>query len=105
VLRAARAAAHEAGEPPTLRWGFTRFDLLWAAALVLLVAANGLLSLERRHAATTMAEKQGKNQRSERTAEGTIDLDLELVGMALGPGRSKRFEPALTFDQVLRESW
>jgi hypothetical protein len=40
TLRAARAAAREASAPLSAGWGFNRLDLVWVAALLLLVAAN-----------------------------------------------------------------
>jgi hypothetical protein len=48
ALRAAQAAAREPSAPRRSRWGFNRLDLAWAAALVVLVVINVVLSIPHR---------------------------------------------------------
>jgi hypothetical protein len=55
VLRAARGAAAGAPRPARAPWGFTRLDLVWVAALLLLAVANLTLTRSNRPSEVTSA--------------------------------------------------
>jgi len=101
AMRAARAAAREAPATDTAPWGFRRLDLVWVAALLLLVACNVWLSLANRAAATVSARRSALASPVEPVAQLVGESDLLAVGMRLdaepaGP------EPWLTLGQALR---
>jgi hypothetical protein len=102
TLRAARAAAREAAAPLSAGWGFKTLDLVWVAALLLLVVANGVVTRSTRPTATASARPQAHEVGEERIAGQAADRDFLALGIRLDPGPRKRPEPTLSLEQVLR---
>ena len=102
TLRAARAAAREGSAPTRGGLGFNRFDLVWVAALLLLVVANVALTRSNRPTASAGARPQTHEVREERIAQQAADRDVLGLGLRLDPGPRQRPEPALSLEQVLR---
>ena len=85
VLRAARAAARGAAEPVRTGWGFSRFDLAWMGALLVLVLCHALLSLPRRASPVTPGGSQAGTERKELERElGLKGLPMVVAGRDAG---------------------
>ncbi len=103
TLRAARAAAGEGAPGARVPWGFRRLDLVWVAALLVLLASNAMLALSRRQPATFMARHAAPAELEERVARPADERDLLALGVRLDPGSAARARQTLTLEQVLRE--
>ncbi len=85
ALSAARARAGGAPAPARNGWGFTRFDLALAAALLLLALCNALTSLPGRAAPAVQARPPGTAEG--RQLERELGLKDESVIAAAANGR------------------
>jgi len=74
TLRAARAAARDASAASSPPWGFSRLDLAWMAALLVLVLCHALLSLSSRPPAAPSTAPQAN------TAATQLERELGLKG-------------------------
>lgn len=103
ALRAARAAARESSAPGRASWGFRRLDLVWVAALLLLLACNAWL---------TLANRPGEALTARRSAPASLEApivlpegepDLLALGLRVEADSARREEPSITLGQVLRD--
>jgi hypothetical protein len=102
ALRAARAAAREGGDAQHPRWGFTRFDLVWVAALLVLVVVNGMFSIS--SGQRTMVSSRGSAHEvpGEPMAGPEASRELLAFGLNLEAAPRQRPEPPLSLEQALR---
>jgi hypothetical protein len=99
VLRAARAAAAGAPRPARAPWGFTRLDLAWVVALLVLVAGNAWLTVAGRRAWALVARQTVSPQ----PAVGPDgERDLLAFGIRLHADAASP-EPSITLGEVLRD--
>jgi hypothetical protein len=77
-------------------------DLVWVAALLLLVVANGVVTRPKRPPASASASRQTHDAREERVAGQAADRDFLALGIRLDPGPRQRPEPPLSLEKVLR---
>jgi hypothetical protein len=95
VLHAARHAALRSRE--TLSW--SRLDLAWAGALLVLLACHAALSLR---GSTTSPTPLPVHEARESLPAGEPDQDWLTFGFRLDAGRHQQ-QPGLTLAQALRE--
>jgi hypothetical protein len=77
ALRAARATAHDTSQPDGQAWGFTGFDMVWVAALLLLLLCHALLPASRRPSPLAAVEAKAGAE------AGLLEKELGLKGVPM----------------------
>jgi hypothetical protein len=102
ALRAARAAAREGCEAQQPRWGFTRFDLVWVAALLVLVVVNGMFSISSGQRTVASSRRPAHDVPEKPMAGPEASRELLALGLNLEAAPRQRREPPLSLEQALR---
>jgi len=102
ALRSALAAAGEGCETQPPRWGFTRFDLVWVAALLVLVVVNGIFSISSGQRAMVSSGRSAHDVPQKPVAGPEASRELLAFGLSLEAAPRQRPEPPLSLEQALR---
>ena len=102
VIRTARSAAREGCEAQQPTWGFTRFDLVWVAALLVLVVVNGMFSISSGQRTMVSSRRSAHDVPKEPIAGPEASRELLAFGLKPDAAPRERAEPALSLEQALR---